>query len=275
MVNQIIMKKLILTEQQITEIIKEEYGISNDVIKKTKEVYQILLSAIREKNINKEQYEYYTISKHNITFNIMSCKINCSLTVYNFYNRDYYIYSNVKSDGWSAYLSQTHGIMGCIVPCISGKPIKEIVMNTIQHELEHLYQEILMEKTFSDGTTYAKLKDNLKSKNEIEYNAARLVYGCIKSEQEGYVNGLYAYLMSLPNLFSMDSLYKSDCWKLYSEMVNILNEFKDNIFFVDELKKYKLTIVKIKRAVYMFLKKIGKVIVKVKQDKYKKQNFRD
>lgn len=165
--------------------------------------------------------------------------------------------------------------MGLTIPCVSGTIIKSETIDTIQHELEHIYQQVMMSKMFSDSMSYAKVKTNMCSENELINKTARLVYGCIKSEQDGFVNGLYAYLMSLPEFFSMDSFKKSSTWKLYVEMVNIYNEFINNPNFIIELKKYKLNPQKVEQKINQFVGKIGKVVSKVQKDKYEKQGWKN
>ena len=81
--------------------------------------------------------------------------------------------------------------------------------------------------------------------------------------------------MAKPEMPSMETIKKSECWILYEKMCSIYNEFCDEQDFIKELKKYKMTPEKVMKLCDNFIKKIGKVLVKVKQDKYKKQGFRE
>ena len=73
----------------------------------------------------------------------------------------------------------------------------------------------------------------------------------------------------------MTSLKNSSAWKLYEDMINIYNQYFDNIDFINELKKYNLTINKVNQKINQFIRKIGRVIIKVIQDKYKKQGWKN
>ena len=267
-------KRLILTEEQFNNLINEELGVSNFVIEKTNELFSIIENALLNCN-ESEDFDNYSIKKCTVRFSLLDVNISCSLEFYNYYNREYYDYSNVSSDAWSVYLGKKTCFMGIIVPCISGTIVKNETFDSIQHELEHIYQQVIMKKPFSDSITYAKIKTNMYSENELVNKTARLVYGCIKSEQDGFVNGLYAYLMSLPEFFSMTSLKNSSAWKLYEDMINIYNQYFDNIEFINELKKYNLTINKVNQKINQFIRKIGRVVIKIKQDKYKKQGWKN
>ena len=164
--------------------------------------------------------------------------------------------------------------MGLIIPCISGTIVKKDAMDSIQHELEHLYQQIMMGKIFKDSYKYANIKTNRNSNDEIVRKTAELVYGCIKSEQDGFINGLYAYLMAMPKMVSWETLKETPAWKLYSNIVEIYNLYKDNPLFITELKKYKVNQNKIFKAINNFIKKIGRTYNKVLKDKMEKQGWR-
>lgn len=266
-------KKLILTENQFKQLIKEELGISEEVANMAISVYEQI-----ENNKEKDEVEsndYFSKWVSSLKFNFLNCKVNCSITYYNYFSNEYYQYSNIVSTGWSVYVTDKLFFMGIIVPMVSGNIVKDEVIDTIQHELSHIYEQKMMGKQYSQNKVYSSLKTNMYSDNEIVNKAANLVYGCIKSEQDGFVNGLYAYLMSQPELFSIETLKKSECWKLYEKMVSIYNENSNDSEFISELKKYKFTLNKVDKLINNFITKIGRVIVKVKQDKYKKQGFRE
>lgn len=269
-------KKIILSESQFFSILNEELGISNEIIKKTDEVYSIICDAVKNNKQTAVSFEYYTFNQFSITFEWFNAKVITSVDCYNYINKEMYKFSNVRTDGWSSYADKKYLFMGLVVPCISGTILKEEVKDTIQHELEHLYQQIIMGKPFSNNKIYNMIKTNRNNKeNDVIRNAAQLAYGCIKSEQDGYINGLYSYLMSIPSLFSFSILKKSPVWKLYEEMNNIYEKYKDTPEFLLELKKYKLTHKKIEKSLGNFVRKIGRVVAKVKNDKYEKQGWRD
>lgn len=267
-------KKFILTENQLKQLIKEELGISEEVANMAISVYEQIENKIKEKE-DIETNDYFSKWSSSLNFNFFNCKVNCSITYYNYFSKDYYQFSKITSTGWSVYVTDKLFFMGIIIPMVSGNIVKDEVIDIIQHELTHIYEQKMMGKPYSKNSIYSLLKANMSSNDEIVNKTANLIYGCIKSEQDGFVNGLYAYLMSQPELFSMETLKKSTCWKLYEKMISIYNELLDNQQFHNELKKYKFNLNKIDKLINNFINKIGKVIIKVQEDKYKKQGFRE
>lgn len=267
-------KKLIITENQFKQLLQEELCISEIVANTTISVYNMIEESAKTKT-DKETNEHFSKWNFPVNFDFFGSKIDCSVTCYNYFSKEYFEYSQITSDGWSVCLSNKLFFMGITVPMVSGQISRQEVMDTIQHELSHIYEQKMMGNAYSNNDAYSLLKTNMGSLNELISKTAKLIYGCIKSEQSGFVNGLYAYLMSQPEIFSMETLKKSDCWKLYEDMISIYNQFSDNPEFVKELKKYKMNLTKIEKLINNFINKIGKVVVKVKQDKFKKQGFRE
>ena len=101
-----------------------------------------------------------------------------------------------------------------------------------------------------------------------------MFYACIKSEQDGFINGLYSYLMLQPWYYDEGHLHNSGAWKLYSESVETYLKYNNMPAFKDELKQYKLTQNKVCKMLNSFVRKIGKVVIKVKHDKISKQGYR-
>jgi len=267
-------KQIIITEEQFNKLLNEELGISEEVSNKTLEVFSLLETVINTNKSIGEKNELFNYYNGSLTFDFLNCKVICTVNCYNFFNKEYFDYSKFESNGWSVYLNKNTCFMGVDVPMISGTVVKNVVIDTIQREIEHLYQQIVAGKRFSNEEYYATIATNINSNNKIVKQVAKLIYGTIKSEQDGFVNGLYAFLMSSPGVFSMQSLYKSECWKLYSEMITIYNELDGNQEMLNEFTKYKISKTKVRKSIDALLRKIGRVIIKVKQDKIKKQGWR-
>lgn len=267
-------KKLTITENQFKQLLNEELGVSEMVADLSMSVYKKIEEEVKIKT-DVETSDFYSKWNNSLTFDLFGGNVSCSITCYNFFTKEYYEYSGVVSTGWSVYVSDKLFFMGLTIPMISGQIVKSNVIDTIQHELSHLFEQKMMGKKYSDSNIYSFIKTNMESRNVIVSKTAQLMYGCIKSEQDSYVNGLYAYLMAKPEMPSMEIIKKSECWILYEKMCSIYNEFCDEQDFIKELKKYKMTPEKVMKLCDNFIKKIGKVLVKVKQDKYKKQGFRE
>lgn len=263
----------IITEKQFSSLSEEEAGIMDEIKDTTQEVYDIIKEKIKSIDVVDEKYNNYTFTSFKIEFYFFGSKVSCSVDCYNYFIKEYYTYSNLDLDEWSLYLGKHFSLMGLVVPCIKGVIVEPDVKNTIQHELESLCGQIMLERILNDYEDYVQIKTNIISDNELVSKTAELIYECIKTEKKNYMNGLYAYLMSLPKMVSFDVLKTSPTWKSYVKMVKTFNLFKDNPLFIEELKKYKTTRKKIAKVIDHFIRKIARVYNKVVIDKMEKQGW--
>ena len=266
---------ILITEEQLKKLIKEELGVSEKVIAASNELFRMLMEKISEgfKNGQKE----ITMSQFSSSFIFMwgDIKISVHFDVFNYRNNEFYEYSKVGANASSAWVSKKLFFLWLTVPMVSGNVVGSDIKDSIQHELEHIFQQSMFGKPFSDAKRYAKMRMSLESENENERKAARLVYACLKSEQEGFCNGMYSYLMSVPEPVSMHGIMKTPAWKTYKEACEVFEEAANNEDLKNEFKKYGLKLKTIKKLLDNFAKRIGRVASKVKEDKYKKQNWKD
>lgn len=268
------MKKIILTEGQFKNLLKEELGVSEMVTKKTKEVFQMLVDNVKKTIVNSETYNGFNFFKGDFSFQFFETKVSLSYKGYNYLSKDLFSYSKVSSDGESAFLDKRIAFMWITVPCLSGTIVKGQVLDTIQHELEHLYQEMLIGKVFANTKKYGEMRSGLESTDEMKRNIAKVAYVCFKDEQDAFVNGLYAFLMSFAEPFFLDRMKESECWKVYFEAVSIYEKNKNEDYFIEGMKAYGMTMGKVRKCLSYFARKIGRVIMKVKKDKIEKQGWR-
>lgn len=157
---------------------------------------------------------------------------------------------------------------------VSGTIDKESAFEAIYHEIEHIYQQIKMASPFGNDKIYMKMRTDMGSTNDMRRNAANFFYTCIKSEQEGFVNGLYGYLMSLLAPCIENEYEKSDCYQKYVEMTELYKKIFNNEEGVKIAKEYGLTPTKAKKCIKNFLLRICRCIIKVREDKVKYQGLR-
>ena len=60
----------------------------------------------------------------------------------------------------------------------------------------------------------------------------------MKSEQEGFSNGLYAYMMDKQEPYNDDLLISSEIWNMYVTAKEVFNELKENSNLKDVLSEY-------------------------------------
>ena len=147
-------------------------------------------------------------------------------------------------------------------------------MDTIQHEIEHIYQQIMSNKRIpGDDDRYAKMRTDFESNNEDRKTVGRLVYLCYTSEQDAFINGTYAWCMTndaTTEPYSYRNIKNCPAGKLYLEMKDLYEVVFNNM----EMKKiitteYGLNNEKVMFSIKDFGRKLGKVLVKVNKDKSK------
>ena len=272
------MKKNNMLITEIKKIIQEELGISDEVTKISKEFYSEMITALRNSN-DIEKTETTVIKKTPLTFHIGDIKLSCNIIYRNFLSKDYDVLYKMPyvTNGESFRVSKNLYFLFINVLAISGTINKEKAMETIQHEIEHVYQQIKMGNGFGSESMYVKLKNDMESADENRVKVSKLIYYTIKSEQEAFANGLYAYFMDLNEPYSEEKLKESETWNNYVFIKDEINELEHNnemkSVFNEYFCEFGLTIKDVKREMGNFLHRIGKVIIKIQNDKIK-QGYR-
>lgn len=154
------------------------------------------------------------------------------------------------------------------------------IKDSIQHELEHIYQQSKMGKEFGNEDLYKVVSFHLGNVNPYERNIAILLYMSFKSEIEGYANGLYAFVKNLDYSY-VDKLniafMKSDAYKKLMQVYearDFINEHINDIELDEALKKYRIYGIKkkdlnniINNTISEMLTRFGKALIKAKKDK--------
>lgn len=260
--------------EELRKIIKEELGISDKVTELSRQFFSEMIDKIPEAE-GREKNDIMVKKEFPLTFFVDGVKVSCSVVYRNFLSKDFSrIYDTpYVTDGSSFRVSNKLFLCFINVFAVCGTLNKEKAMETIQHEIEHIFQQIRMGRSFGGDSMYIKIKTDMESGDENRSKVARLLYYTLKSEQEGFNNGLYAFLMDTPEPYSEDLLKKSETWGNYVFSRNTLKEIKDNqgmkLIFNEYFNDYGVTISNIEIELNNFLHRIGRTIIKVKQDKLK------
>ena len=229
----------------LKKVIQEELGINNKVVEISKEIYDKILENITNIGVEKND----TFSKQNISFsyNIDDCKITISVTYRNFYDKESFNFHNKPyiTEGGSVMVSKNLFFCFLNIYGISGTIAKDKAIETIQHEIEHIFQQKQMGKRFGNENMYAKIKSDFDSDDEDRSKVGLLLYYSLKSEQEGFVNGLYAYLMDKNEPYNDELIFSSETWVIYLRMKEIYAELLENnnmkLVFNEYFVDYKLS----------------------------------
>lgn len=263
-----------MLNEDLKQVIKEELGISDKVREYSKAFFKDMLSEI-EKTDDVVKTEVMVKKTCPLSFFIGNIKISSTIVYRNFLSKDYNkLYTDPHvTDGSSFCLSKNVYLCIINVYAVCGVLDRVAAMETIQHEIEHIYQQIMMNDSFGGDLLYTKIKTDMFSGDPNREKVGNLLYHSLKPEQEGFSNGLYAFLMDSMEPYSEELLMDSEAWRIYTSMKETFNELKDS----DEMKKifseyyeeYGITLNGIEREINNFLHRIGRVAIKAKQDKAK------
>lgn len=164
---------------------------------------------------------------------------------------------------------------------IDGRSVDNEMYDTIGHEFEHMYQNILMGKQFGNKKIYAIAISNIFSKNRYDRNLARIIYASTKSEQECFINGFYSQFIN-GNLNTLDidkEIENSECglWlkNLYDDymflkehnnedMQEAIRKYKN----IKDYYNYKYFLYIARNGIKNLERRIARLTYKIKKDMY-------
>lgn len=187
------MKQGLKNTNRVNRLIKEEYGISerlhSEIIPAFMKEFDSSVSKTK-KNVNSDGV---VTRDGSFRFDFFGDS-NYILRVY------WHIYYFETPEDSEQYVS-THRLpnysdygdrmLRLNIVYIKGRPSRNMMFDTVGHELEHLYQSILMGKEFGDGMVYALSKTYMTVSDDYHRYLAWIIYASTKSEQEAMVNGCY------------------------------------------------------------------------------------
>lgn len=266
--------------------VNESLGIS-DIVNRL--VYDISCEIVNKYN-NKEYKSQNTKSGIEVkiidgvyTSSDRVKKVYYKVTVFDFKDKSDFIKNSDSLDidgGKSFYMLNRISSIYINTYAINGKIKKLLLMNTLQHELEHVFQYSMSNSGVIKGKAQ---KDYLASittiNNDIntidaESAVSNIIYYSNRFEQEGFANGLYAYFKESESMVpTYDDLYKTDEWKRYRVLVYSLNYVRLNRDECQKVLDWKYrgkkvdTLIQIgERGEYEFKYRLFRVLVKLREE---------
>jgi hypothetical protein len=276
------MREFILGNDHISKIIREcvdkyineELGIANDVLIKTNEIKELIYGDSR--NAEKEKLDDgVSMTNGLVVLDIFGTSMKVIYTIYNFRDFDTYYdkkeYFNPKSS-----MSYEKNEIYVSILSISGEFQENSFGDSIQHELEHLYQIKKQGKgLFQDNNLYEKAITNIN--NEL-YNGwigklANVIYYSRNEEHDAFVNGLYQQLVNLDTLADFDYVIKTSTpYKISMLLFDLKRQIEDTVD--DESFNLALKFFKRPKRWFMAQCEIGirKIIKKIMRVRMKAKN---
>ena len=269
-----------LYKDTLNNLIFEELSISGEVQKETINIWDSIINMIPDikTDLFSDTNDVY-YGQISFKLSIFGDKTSVFINYYNFLNKE----SFDKHKNEFKYLNAFSMVQGKMrwlsisIPAISGSVIMEPdIKDGLQHELEHLYQGKLGSSYVTiEDSDYAKARDLLNNTDKDISSLALIIYLSNLSEQDAYVNGLYAYLMSqeepMINI-KWDIVKNSEAYIHLISIKKIIDKLKipdENLnykckhyFGYSQDKMLKLAI----NVENRFIRKIGKVLAKYYKD---------
>lgn len=263
------------TEIHIENIIKEELSINSDVALLSSKISSLVEDMLKKNDYKKEKI-FEGVSKITIQLNefVNEIKLNFNIVLYNFKDKNFYDKFHEKID-FSSHNSNIGGRVVFITIkgyLISGNLNKEDISDSIQHEINHIFQDINGKvDNEKERKLYYLVLNKLNNKNNIISKLAYGLYYSFNSEQDSYVNGLYAYLMNKGLIVPWDDIKRdTDAYNAIlgiKEAISLINDNNIDNIIIENFSMNKKQMEKfLKNGLKRLEIKIGKVLIKHRKD---------
>lgn len=237
-----------LLEKKIYSIVRkainEERGINDEVYNAANEI----LSLIRrdaDMNINDGNYASVfngdaQVIRNEFSFDFAGEEISVVYNTYIFPSNEVYdsykrMYPNQIMSATSQYKKDDAQIF-VVYNYVENEGYDESIYDRVQHELEHLYQEINKGGTFPMTPLKKRVNVGLMRRKDKNVFIASFILYCARDyEQDAFANGLYNWLMN-GNVDKNEVVRKSGlvkyrriCLKYISELETLSQEEKDRV----------------------------------------------
>lgn len=263
-----------LNESFLRKLIKEELGIHMEVVEVSNKIYNDIIEDMKQKDSKYNDICYTKEGSVDCSLNNITFKVH--YTCRNFLDSKIIEDLDIDSltEGGTVFFSRKWLWISVNIIALNGTVNKQETLNTLQHELEHIYQQIRSGKRISDNNEqYLKMKTDMECDDEARRKVGRLVYLCYKSEQEGFINGTYAWCMtddakSAP--YQYKEIKNSPAGKMYTEMQGLYDKVFNDVQMKHIIEnEYQYSKEYIEKKLNEFLRKLGRVLIKVNMDKSK------
>lgn len=283
------MNKTVLNDvvrDSVNKLIREELGIADRVMEKTNEIRNVILSEYEM--LDKEEISDGVWRKNgNFECEIFGYRLTIRYSIYNFRDKMAYVFNKKLFTENLSGVSLKNMTFYLPILQISGT-FKEFTFgDTIQHEVEHIYQMSMQRKPLltkkvggysanSGLTIYDLANQNIKNDDCGGFIAilSKIIYYTRNEEQDGFVNGLYAQLVNMDSFNNEERIVmNSTPYKLIGMLSEYENYLKDNFdnynfkaasVFFNRKRKWFINQCEIARR--KITSKLTKVIKKARKD---------
>ena len=217
------------------ELLQEAIHISDETKQASYLIYNKINEILRNvdfspiNNLNKF-IKHGTSSFSKTLFN-GEVKVSFNITFYNFTIRDVYEeLSNYYAEGSSVCIDNKGKNFLCNINIVlkCGALLQNKNIDTITHEIQHIYEQYRIGDEFKERFDVAKIKTLMFSRNETEKSLGEILYLSSNSEKDAFINGAYSEMMANPNTNVKDCFEKTTLHNKLLHFKNLLAYFKQN-----------------------------------------------
>lgn len=266
-------------KKKLYEVITEELGIADQVDRVSTAILYQIIDKLKE--CDHTELIFDGVKKGTISFKHDIHGNNALITVYHYNFRDKEVFEQHKEeiDCYDGASMKSGKMCWVNISCysISGALQKHDAMETIQHEVEHIFQDSKGDKSvFNFNPHYSNAAQYIYSIDTIKRSLAQCVYLSFRFEQDAYTNGLYGYLKQKGNpIPNWSDIADSDAYMTLMKFENALayiEENKDNEELINECReKYNMTpqhLINIsKKSIKRLYTAFAKVLMKIRNEK--------
>lgn len=267
----------------IRSVIKEELSINSYVLSKSSEIVGKICKDIYENfkenaiavkpGIKRYKSNFVEFLEYNGNH-----KLYVKVNYFHFATNNIYDANKYSINCDYATSFSMKGIYDITVYCygIGGTVNKAVVQSNVQHELEHIFQEMSGSKKIGEfDEVYALAQKNLFSEDKATMYASNLIYYSYAFEQDGYVNSLYAELIDkdepMPRWEDIKDTSAYVALSMIRKALRVVEKNKSNNKILNAVQQYGFAVEDLlkqgKTAEKRLLTKIGKVLIKIRKDK--------
>lgn len=228
----------------VRKVINEERGINDEVYNAANEILSLIR---RDADMNMDDGNYASafkgaaqVIRNEFPFNLAGEEIGViyntyifpSTEVYNSYKRTY---PHQIMSATSQYKKDDAQIF-VVYNYVENEGYDESICDRVQHELEHLYQEIKKGGVFPMTPLKKRVNVGLmRRKDGNVFNASFILYCAREYEQDAFANGLYNWLMNgngdKNEIVRKSGLvkYRRICLEYISELEKLPQEEKERV----------------------------------------------
>lgn len=270
----------------IRKAIREELSVSSAVAESANGILRLFKESFVGGKTRRTDRGYYVLHECTLTDRILGNSTKIGFRIYNFKTQESYdrLKYEIDCDRANSMCNVNRKLcfINVSVHAVENRIDYAQLHDSIQHEVEHIFQTLKGSRALTvPDDKYMSAVTNIYSENKGLKYIANAIYYSYDYEQDAFVNGLYGYLMDSESpIPQWSDITESDAYvavEMLRKSIRVLTKNRQklaercmNVFgiSIDDVISNAVS------AERRLLGKIGKVLIKVRNDKALNEGFR-